>query len=96
MTEPPAAFRVTSPITGGKLDPFRFCIATTVSLIGLAITPALAVVIFSTFGIVSYVRARRAGLLKSRCLLGDTRLVLVYLSIAWIAGVVLTLDRLID
>jgi len=31
--------------------------------------------------IVGYARARRQGLLRSRCKLGDTRLVLLYLAV---------------
>ena len=41
----------------------------------------LALLFFVTLGIVGYVKARRAGLLRSRCLLGDTRNVLAYLGL---------------
>ena len=37
-------------------------------------------------GAVGYVRARRAGLLRSRCKLGDTRLVIAYLVLLALLG----------
>ena len=37
-------------------------------------------------GAAGYVRARRAGLLRSRCKLGDTRLVIAYLVVLALAG----------
>jgi hypothetical protein len=42
---------------------------------------AWAVVAFAVLGLVGYVRARRAGLLQSKCVLRDTRLVIGYLSV---------------
>jgi hypothetical protein len=59
-------------------DPLRLCIFATVALLGWLLGP-VALVVFATVGVVGYGRARRAGLLRSRCLLGDTRLVLAYL-----------------
>jgi hypothetical protein len=44
-------------------------------------------VLFAAVGFVGYWRARRAGLLRSRCKLGDTRIVLVYLAVVAAAGV---------
>ena len=61
-------------------DPLRLCILTTVALLtwllGPAVVAGLAVV-----GFVGYLRARRAGLTTSRCILRDTRLVLAYLAV---------------
>lgn len=74
-------------------DPLRLCIATTVALIAWLVTPALAVTIFGTIAIVGYARARRAGLMSSRCKLGDTRIVLAYLTLATLAGAVATVMR---
>ena len=67
--EPPAAF-----------DPLKLCVFTTVALITVILGP-VALLGFSVIAIAGYARARRQGLLRSRCKLGDTRNVLVYLSI---------------
>lgn len=61
-------------------DPLRLCVYTTVAAITLVLGP-LAVLAFAGIAIAGYARARRNGLLRSRCKLGDTRLVLLYLSI---------------
>ncbi|WP_235281512.1 hypothetical protein [Microbacterium hydrocarbonoxydans] len=50
----------------------------TVALITCMLGP-IALLGFATMAIVAYVQARRAGVMRSRCLLGDTRLVLAYL-----------------
>ena len=60
-------------------DPLRLCIFATVALLGWLLGP-LALAFFAGLGVVGYTRARRAGLLRSKCLLGDTRLVLAYLA----------------
>lgn len=59
-------------------DPLRLCVFTTIAAIA-AITGPFAVLAFSGIAIAGYRRARKAGLLRSRCKLGDTRLVLLYL-----------------
>lgn len=69
-------------------DPLRLCVATTVALLAWVLTPPVAVVLFAGMAIVAYARARRAGLLASRCKLGDTRLVLGYLTVAMVVGAV--------
>ena len=50
----------------------------TIALIACVVGP-LAVLGFALVAIAGYTRARRAGLLRSRCKLGDTRNVLIYL-----------------
>ena len=67
-------------------DPLRLCVFATVALIAWLLGP-VAVAIFAVLGAVGYVRARRAGLLRSRCKLGDTRLVISYLVLVALAGV---------
>lgn len=67
-------------------DPLRLCVFATVALLGWLLGP-VAVIVFGALGFVGYWRARRAGLLRSRCLLGDTRLVLAYLAVLVLAGV---------
>lgn len=59
-------------------DPLRLCLFATIAAIA-AVTGPLAVAVFAGVAIAGYGRARRAGLLRSRCKLGDTRLVLAYL-----------------
>lgn len=59
-------------------DPLRLCVNATVALLTCVLGP-LALLGFAGMAIVAYAKARRAGLLRSRCLLGDTRRVLAYL-----------------
>jgi hypothetical protein len=61
-------------------DPLRLCVFATVALIAWLAGP-WALAFFAGMGFVGYWRGRRGGLLRSRCLLGDTRLVLVYLAV---------------
>lgn len=66
--------------SGAKgVDPLRLCIFATIALLAWLGGP-WALAFFAALGFVGYWRARRAGLLRSKCLLGDTRLVLVYLA----------------
>jgi hypothetical protein len=59
-------------------DPLRLCVFATIALIAWLVGP-IALVFFAALGAVGYARARRRGLLHSRCKLGDTRIVIVYL-----------------
>jgi hypothetical protein len=68
-------------------DPLRLCVFATVALIAWLAGP-VAVAVFAAIGFAGYLRARRAGLLRSRCKLGDTRIVLVYLAVLVVVGVV--------
>jgi hypothetical protein len=68
-------------------DPLKLCIFATVSLLGWLLGP-LAVVFFGGLGFLGYWKARRAGLLRSKCLLRDTRLVLGYLALIVAAGLI--------
>lgn len=68
-------------------DPLRLCIFATIALIAWVAGP-LAVVFFAGLGFAGYVRARRAGLERSKCFLRDTRLVLAYLGLLAVAGAV--------
>jgi hypothetical protein len=71
-------------------DPLRLCIYTTVALLAWLLTPPLVVVWMATLGLLGYVRAYRQGLTRSNCFLRDVRLVLLYLSLAWVAGAYFT------
>ena len=68
-------------------DPLRLCVYATVALLAWLLGP-WAVLGFATLGVVGYVRARRAGLSKSTCMLRDTRLVIAYLALLGIAAAV--------
>lgn len=95
--EPPAAFTGSQHTEADdkQYDPLQLCIYTTIGVIAWLITPALTVTIFGTIGVVGYARARRRGLAKSRCKLGDTRLVIAYLAVAALAGAAATASNLI-
>lgn len=97
-TEPPAAFRsFDGPQPAGhEFDPLRMCIFTTIGLIAWLITPPLTVALFGTAGVVAYLRARRRGLTKSRCLLGDTRIVIAYLAVLAAVGTAATAWRVLS
>lgn len=76
----------------GTYDPLRLCVYATVALLAWLLGP-VAVLFFAALGLVGYVRARRAGLRRSKCVLRDTRLVLAYLGAIAVAAVVaLVLD----
>ena len=64
----------------GGFDPLRLCVNATVALIACVLGP-IALLAFSVVAIIGYARARRAGLMRSKCKLGDTRVVLAYLSV---------------
>lgn len=69
----------------GPFDPLRLCVLATVALVTWVLGP-VALLGFAVLGAVGYTRARRAGLLRSRCKLGDTRLVIAYLVVLALAG----------
>ena len=68
-------------------DPLRLCVFATIALLGWVLGP-VALLGFAVLAIVGYARARRAGLLRSKCKLGDTRLVLAYLTLLAVAACV--------
>jgi hypothetical protein len=91
-TAPPRAVDPETEIDGAPPtaahDPLRFCVFTTVALIAWVAGAPAAVLLTSGLGIGAYWRARRDGVLRSRCVLGDTRLVLLYLAIVFAAAAV--------
>jgi len=76
-------------------DPLRFCIFTTIALLAWIASPPVVVAVIAGIGVGAYIRARRAGLTRSRCVLGDTRLVIAYLAAACILGIVYTVKSLL-
>jgi hypothetical protein len=93
-TSPPSAFDPITEVHPEPFDPMRLCIYTTIGVLTWLLTPALVVSVFSGMALVAYHKARRAGLVKSRCKLGDTRLVMAYLGVAFVVGVGFTVDRI--
>jgi hypothetical protein len=75
---------MTAPTTqeapASTYDPLRLCVFTTVALLAWLAGP-FAVAFFAVLGLVGYVKARRAGLQRSKCVLRDTRLVIAYLTV---------------
>ena len=76
MTRPPAA---------APYDPLRLCVYATIAALTWLLGP-LAVLGFAALGLSGYLRARRRGLTRSKCVLRDTRLVLAYLAVLAAAG----------
>lgn len=83
---PPLAQRDETVPDSPALDPLRLCVNTTVALIACVLGP-IALLGFALVAISGYARARRAGLMRSKCKLGDTRVVLVYLSVVAVLAV---------
>lgn len=82
IAEPPAHLDL-------RVDPLRLCINATVALITCLFGP-LALLCFALLALRAYASARRAGLLRSKCKLGATRNVLIYLSVLVILAIVAT------
>lgn len=95
-TTPPAAFEPRHPSQATPFDPIRLCVYTTIGLLAWLLTPAAVTAMFSGAALVAYWRARRAGLVKSRCKLGDTRLVMTYLAVLFLMGAGFTLYRILE
>jgi hypothetical protein len=77
-------------------DPLRYCIFTTIALLAWILRPAAAVMLMSGLGVWAYTRAWRAGLRRSRCALGDVRLVVAYLSASFVLGVIFAVRDLLS
>jgi hypothetical protein len=71
---------------GTTFDPVRFCVMTTVALIAWILGPPACVLLMSSLGLWAYVKAVRAGLRESRCVLRRPALVLAYLGTAFIGA----------
>lgn len=93
-TSPPSAFDPVAATRPEPFDPLRLCVYSTIGLLAWVFTPALVMAVFSAVALVAYFKARRAGLVKSRCKLGDTRLVMAYLGVLFATGTAYTVYRL--
>ncbi|MGI5244777.1 hypothetical protein [Dactylosporangium sp. CA-139066] len=85
MTTPPTPPGAAAPAASAPYDPLRLCIYATIAALAWLLGP-VAVVGFALLGFAGYVRARRKGLTRSKCVLRDTRLVLAYLAVLALAG----------
>jgi hypothetical protein len=89
---------MTAPTTqeapASTYDPLRLCVFTTVALLAWLAGP-FAVAFFAALGLVGYVKARRAGLQRSKCVLRDTRLVIAYLTVVLGAAATAAVLRLV-
>jgi hypothetical protein len=83
------------PTRAVPYDPLRFCIFTTIALLAWLVGPPLMVAAMAGLGLWAYARARRQGLAHSRCVLGDTRLVMGYLAAAGALGLLFTVRSII-
>ncbi|CAA9387329.1 MAG: hypothetical protein AVDCRST_MAG47-2597 [uncultured Nocardioidaceae bacterium] len=82
---PPVTSTPPEPATDEPYDPLRLCIFATVALLGWLLGP-FALLFFAGLGFLGYLKARRAGLSRSKCVLRDTRLVLGYLGLLIVAA----------
>ena len=83
------AFSSTQPVpTPTSFDPIRFCVYTTVALLAWLVSPPVMVMVMSGLGLWAYARAVRGGLTRSKCVLRNPRLVLLYLGAVFTAGAV--------
>ena len=95
-TTPPAAFEPGYPSHAAPFDPIRLCVYSTIGLLAWLLTPAVVVAGFSGVALAAYWRARRSGLVKSRCKLGDTRVVMTYLGILFLGGTGFTVYQVVE
>ena len=77
-----------SPAPSVTFDPIRFCVYTTVALLAWLVGPPVMVMAMSGLGLWAYSRAVRAGLTRSKCVLRNPKLVLLYLGSVFAAGAV--------
>ncbi|UOQ91120.1 hypothetical protein MUN74_09600 [Agromyces endophyticus] len=78
---------VGAPPAPAPYDPLRLCVFTTIALITCVLGP-ISLAVFAGIAISGYAKARRAGLLRSKCKLGDTRNVLAYLIVLEVLAIV--------
>jgi len=75
--------------TANSVDPLGWCVIATTALLTWLLGPAV-LAILATIGFAKYWRAWRSGRRDSQCILGDIRLVLVYLAALAATGTVAT------
>ncbi len=75
-------------------DTVRACTMTLVALVAWVITPPAAVLVFSTLGLIGVLRAHRADRVIGHCSLGRPKLIVAYLTVAWLLGAWFTVAEL--
>ena len=80
---------------GFGFDPMHLCTYTAVAILAWLLTPPLVVVLMSTLGLLAYVKAMRAGMVRTDCRLRTPRLVIAYLAVAWLVGAWFTVAELV-
>ena len=78
----------TQPALPASIDPIRYCVYTTVALLAWLASPPVMVMAMSGLGLWAYWRAVRGGLTRSKCVLRNPRLVLLYLGTVFTGGAV--------
>lgn len=95
-----SVLRPGTPLQGatqqGGLDPMRLCTFTAIAILAWVLTPPVVVVWMATIGLIGYLKAYRAGLIRVHCRLRDVRLVVAFLALAWLTGAWFTVQSLID
>jgi uncharacterized membrane protein YczE len=85
----PSSVSAAAPATPAmSFDPIRFCVYTTVALLAWLVSPPVMVMAMSGLGLWAYWRAVRAGLTRSKCVLRNPKLVLLYLGTVFTAGAI--------
>jgi hypothetical protein len=79
----------------GPDDPLRLCVYTTIALLAWGLGAPVVVMAFGGLGLIGYGRAASRGLRRSRCFLGDVRLVIGYLAAAFGLGAFFTIHRVL-
>ena len=85
QVEPPRLDASVQDAQEPPFDPLKLCVFATIALLGWLLGP-WALLGFSLLAVAGYARARHQGLLRSKCKLGDTRLVLLYLVVLAVAA----------
>ena len=79
---------MTAPRASVPFDPIRLCVYTTIALLAWIVSAPVMMMAMSALGLVAYWRAMRDGLTRSKCVLRQPRLVLLYLGSVFVAGAV--------
>ena len=74
------------------VDPLGWCVIATTALLTWLLGP-ISLAVLAALGFAKYWRAWRSGAADSKCILGDVRIVLVYLAALTVIGIGATIIR---